>query len=330
MSEQPQVPDAEFASYYGRPILKVSRWKEPHLPLYLWLGELSGALGAVGALAQATGNRPLTRTARLGAVAGAAAGGALLAAELGRPERFLHMLRVAKPTSPMSMGSWILSAHAGLVSAAAASELTGRLRPLGTAAGLAAAVTGPPLAAYPGVLLADTAVPAWHEAYRELTMFFVGGALTAAASAGLAASAVSAGREGFGPACRLALIGAAVESAAGYRLEKRPAVSAEVYRTGPGGKMLTAARYLTLAGGLTALGARRSRLAAGASAALLAGGGIAAKFGVLRAGKASAADPKYVVASQRPADPAAAAGRAAAAPNAGAGEAALARPGRRA
>ena len=111
MTEQLQVPPAEFQSYYGRPILKVTRWKEPHLPAYLFLGELSGALAMVGAVAHATGRRPLARTARLGAAAGAYAGGAMLTMELGRPERFLHMLRVAKPTSPMSMGSWILSAH---------------------------------------------------------------------------------------------------------------------------------------------------------------------------------------------------------------------------
>ena len=65
--------------------------------------------------------------------------------------------------------------------------------------------------------------------------------------------------------------------------------------------MLTVARYLTLGGGVAALAARRSRVAALASAALLAGGGFCAKAGVLRAGKASAADPKYVVASQTPA-----------------------------
>ena len=65
--------------------------------------------------------------------------------------------------------------------------------------------------------------------------------------------------------------------------------------------MLTAARYLTISGGVVALAARRSRTAAAVSAALLTGGGLCAKFGVLRAGKASAADPKYVVASQRPA-----------------------------
>lgn len=298
-AEELQVPPAEFQSYYGRPILKVSRWKEPELPAYLFMGELSGALAIVGAVAHATGRRSLARTARLAAAAGAYAGGAALTIELGRPERFLHMLRVAKPTSPMSMGSWILSAHSGLVSAAAASELTGRLPRLGNAAGLAAAATGPLLAAYPAVLLADTAVPAWHAAHRELPLLFVGGAMTAAGAAGLAASAVSRDRSDFGAAYRLAMIGAAVESLGGYGLETMPGLTGEPYRTGSAGQFLTAARYLTLSGGLVALAARRSRVAAVAAAALLTGGGVCAKVAVLRAGKASAADPKYVIASQR-------------------------------
>jgi hypothetical protein len=302
MTEQLQVPPAEFQSYYGKPILKVTRWREPHLPAYLFLGELSGALAMVGAAAHATGRRSLARTARLASALGAYAGGAFLTAELGRPERFLNMLRVAKPTSPMSMGSWILATHSGLASAAAASEVTGLLPGLGALAGAGSAVTGPLLAAYPGVLLGNTAVPAWHDAHREITMLFVGGAMTAAGAAGLAASAVSADRQDFDAAWRLAMIGAAVESAAGYGLETRPGPTGEPYRTGDGGRMLTAARYLTLSGGVAALGARRSRAAAAVSAALLAGGGICAKIGVLRAGKASAADPKYVVASQRPAE----------------------------
>lgn len=298
-AEQLQVPPAEFSSYYGKPILKVSRWKEPHLPAYLFLGELSGALAMVGAVAHATGRRSLARTARVAAAAGAYAGGAALTIELGRPERFLHMLRVAKPTSPMSIGTWILSAHSALISAAAASEVTGRLTRLGTAAGAASAVTGPLLAAYPAVLLADTAVPAWHAAHRELPLLFVGGAMTAAGAAGLAASAISRDRSDFDAAYRLAMIGAGVESLGGYGLETMPGLAGEPYRTGRAGDLLTAARYLTISGGITALAARRNRLAAAAAASLLTAGGLCAKFAVLRAGKASAADPKYVVATQR-------------------------------
>ncbi len=214
MTEELQVPPADFESYYGRPILKVTRWKEPHLPAYLFLGELSGAAAVLGAVASATGRPGLVRTGRLVAAAAAQAGAAFLTAELGRPERFLNMLRVVKPTSPMSMGSWILVSHSGLTGVAAASSVTGRLARLGTAAGAASAVTGPLLAAYPGVLLSNTAVPAWHSSYREAPLLFAGGALTAAAAAGLAAGALSGDRADLGPARRLAVIGAAVESAA--------------------------------------------------------------------------------------------------------------------
>jgi formate-dependent nitrite reductase membrane component NrfD len=299
MTEQRQVPDATFSSYYGRPILKVTRWKEPHLPAYLFLGELSGAASVLGALAAVTGRRRLARAGRLAAAAGAYAGGAFLTAELGRPERFLHMLRVAKPTSPMSMGAWLLAAHSGLVTAAAASEVTGRLPRPGAAAGAAAALTGPLLAAYPAVLLADTAVPAWHAAYRQLPVMFAGGAMTAAAAAGLAAGCLPGGRDEVGPAARLALFGAVLESTAGFSLEHTLGQAGQPYSDGRAGRTLRTARLLTLSGCGVALAARRSRAACAASAALLAGGSMWGKFAVLRAGVASAADPKYVVDSQR-------------------------------
>ena len=276
----------------------MTRWKEPHLPAYLFLGELSGALATVGALAHATGRRSLARTARLGSAVAAYGGGAFLTAELGRPERFLNMLRVAKPTSPMSMGSWLLAATRAWSRPRPPARSPGCCRGSGRWRARPPRSPGPLLAAYPGVLLADTAVPAWHSSYRELPMLFAGGAMTAAGAAGLAASAVQADRSDFDAARRLAIIGAAVESAAGYGLEVKPGPEGEPYRIGAGARMLTAARYLTLGGGVAALAARRSRVAALASAALLAGGGYCAKAGVLRAGKQSAADPRYVVASQ--------------------------------
>jgi formate-dependent nitrite reductase membrane component NrfD len=301
MTEQPQVPPAEFSSYYGRPILKVTRWREPHLPAYLFLGELSGAAAVTGAVAAATGRPALARAGRLIAAVAAAGGAAFLTAELGRPERFANMLRVAKPTSPMSMGSWLLAAHSGLTAAAAASEVTGRLRGLGATAGAASAITGPLLATYPGVLLANTAVPAWHHGHRELPLLFAGGALTSAGAAGLVVAAGSRDRAGADVATRLALLGAAVESVAGFGLETRLGVAGEPYGTGTSGALLRAARLGTLSGAAVALAARRSRPAAAVAAALLAGGCLAAKFAVLRAGVASAADPKYVVATQSPA-----------------------------
>jgi formate-dependent nitrite reductase membrane component NrfD len=298
VSEQPQVPEATFTSYYGRPILKVTRWREPHLPAYLFFGELSGAAAVLGAVAGAARRPAVARAGRLIAAAAAFAGTGFLTAELGRPERFANMLRVAKPTSPMSVGSWLLASHSGLATAAAAAELSGRLRGIGAAASAASALTGPLLATYPGVLLANTAVPAWHSASRELPALFAGGALTSVGAAGLAAWAVSGDISHAGPAQRLALLGAALESAAGFGLEHTLGVAGEPYRSGMGGYLLRGARASTLLGAGAAVLSRRSRVAAATAAALLAGGGLCAKFAVLRAGVASASDPKYVVATQ--------------------------------
>jgi hypothetical protein len=319
VSEELQVPPAEFQSYYGRPILKVPRWKEPHLPAYLFLGGLSGGSAVMGAAAAMTGRSPLARAGRLTSAGAAAAGTGFLIAELGRPERFLNMLRVAKPTSPMSMGSWILSAHSGLAFAAAGSELTGLLPRLGAAAGLGSAVTGPLLATYTGVLLSNTAVPGWHGARRELPVLFAASAMASAAAAGLAGTALRRDAD-RGPAIRMAVFGAALETAMAYHLEHRPELLGEPFRTGSAGQMLRRSRWLTPAGGVVALAAGRSRTAAVVAAGLLAGGALATRFGVFRAGVASAADPKYVVASQRaaPGEPAAqmapAAGRSAGRP----------------
>jgi hypothetical protein len=298
VSEVKQVPEAEFRSYYGRPVLKMPRWKEPHLPAYLFLGGLSGASAVMGAAAAATGRPTLARTGRVTAAAAALGGTGFLIAELGRPERFLHMLRVAKPTSPMSMGSWLLAAHSALAGAAAASDVTGLLPPAGTAAGAAAAATGPLLATYSAVLLADTAVPAWHEARDYLPFIFAGSALASAAAIGLAATAVTG--QDRGPAARLAVLGAAAEIAATTLLERRLGLTAEAYRAPGPEQMMRAARWLTPAGAVAALAAGRSRTAALAAAGLLAGGSLATRFGVFRAGPASVADPKYVIASQRP------------------------------
>ena len=299
MTEQAQVPDAEFQSYYGRPILKLPRWKEPQLPAYLFLGGLSGASAVMGAAAAATGRRTLARTGRLTAAAAAMAGTGFLIDELGRPERFLHMLRVAKLTSPMSMGSWLLAAHASLAGAAAASDVTGVVPHLGAAAGAASALTGPLLATYTGVLLADTAVPAWHAGQRHLPFLFAGSAMASAAAAGLAGTALSPPADRI-PATRLAVLGVAVEVAAATLLERRTGLVGETFTQGGAGEMMRAARWLAPSGAVLALTAPRSRVGAVAAAGLLAAGAVATRFGVFRAGPASVADPKYVIASQRP------------------------------
>ncbi|MEU1882719.1 NrfD/PsrC family molybdoenzyme membrane anchor subunit [Streptosporangium sp. NPDC020072] len=311
--EEPMVPEAGFRSYYGQPIIKAPVWHEPHMPVYLYLGGLSGAAATMAAVAGLAGTPRLALTARVTAALGAAAGAGFLVAELGRPERFLNMLRVFKPTSPMSMGSWILAAHSGATGLAAASALApllpARRTPAflrapavaavlpvaGDASAAAAVITGPLMATYTAVLLADTAVPAWHEARKELPFLFAGSALASAGAAGM----LTTPRAAAAPARAMGALGAAVETAAGALMERRLGLVGEPYRTGEAGRRMRVARALTVGGGLLAVVAGRSRVLTALSGAALTAGALYTRFGLLAAGRASAADPRYTVVPQR-------------------------------
>jgi DMSO reductase anchor subunit len=288
-------PGQEYRSYYGRPVIKAPVWKQPDVPLYLFLGGMSGASAVLAEGAALTGRAALERCARLAAAGGAAAGTVALVHDLGRPERFLNMLRVFKPTSPLSVGSWILAPFGGLSVASALSAETGVARPLGRLAGVVSALLGPPLATYTAALICDTAVPAWHEAYREMPFLFAGGG--ACAAGGVAVMAVPV-REAA-PARRLAAAGAVADVAASALIDRRLGVLGEPYRQGRPGSLLRAARALTLAGAAGALLGRRSRAVSVAAGAALATGSLLTRFGVFQAGLASAKDPKYTVMPQR-------------------------------
>src|SRR5205823_3111705 len=150
---------------------------------YFFTGGLSGGSSVLSLSAKLFGNEKLSRTALYVGAAADVVSPALLIADLGRPERFHHMLRVFKVTSPMNVGAWILFVNGGASNTAALLELLGRLRPVKTLAHVVAALVGPPLATYTGVLLADTAVPVWHEARHELPWLFGASATASAAAA---------------------------------------------------------------------------------------------------------------------------------------------------
>ncbi|WP_405087469.1 NrfD/PsrC family molybdoenzyme membrane anchor subunit [Microbispora sp. NBC_01389] len=289
------VPEAPFRSYYGQPVVKQPIWHEPHMPTYLYLGGLSGAAGAMAAAARVAGHDRLGLAARATAFAAASAGTVFLVAELGRPKRFLNMLRVFKPTSPMSVGSWTLAAHSGLTGVAAGSAVTGLLTPVGDAASVASGLSGLAMATYTAVLLADTAVPSWHEGMRELPFLFSGSAL---ASAG-AALMLTTPRAQAGPARAAAVAGAVTEVVAGEVMERRLGLLGEPYRTGRAGTLMRASRALTLGGGLLAAVAGRSRTLTALSGLAITAGALCTRFGVLEAGRVSAKDPKYTVVPQR-------------------------------
>ena len=301
------VPPAEFSSYYGRPILKPPVWTW-EIAAYLFTGGVAAGSSLLAAGGQLTGRPAVRRAGRVAALAAVTASAGLLVKDLGRPERFHHMLRVAKPTSPMSVGTWILTAYgpaAGLAAIAEVAPLLPRRGPLGLArralppvgrvAGLAAAATAPALGTYTAVLLADTAVPSWHEAYPHLPLVFAGSALASGAGVGLIA--VSPAQAG--PARRMAVAGAALELYGAHQVESRLGLLSEPYRAGRAGRLLRAGRALTAAGVTGALLAGRSRTLAVLSGAALLAASVATRFGVFRAGVASARDPKYTVLPQR-------------------------------
>jgi len=215
--------------------------------------------------------------------------------DLGRPARFLNMMRVFKVSSPMSVGSWLLGGYVPVAGVAAASALTGKLRRTGAAATAGAALAGPAVAAYTAVLISDTAVPAWHDGYPEMPFVFAGSAATAAAGLGLAAAPPGEAA----PARNLALFGACLELAASHLMTRRIGLVAEPYHSGRGGMYMKASEALAVLGAACALTARRSRAAGALSGAALLAASAATRWGIFHAGLASANDPKYTVVPQR-------------------------------
>ena len=300
--EHQMVPDAVFTSYYGRPVVKASPWAAD-IPAYLFLGGLAAGSSLLAAGADLTGRPGLRLAGRATAAAALTASFAALVHDLGRPARFVNMLRMLKVTSPMSVGTWILSAYAPLAYTAAAQELApvlpDRARRLaglaGRPAGLAAALVAPAVASYTGVLLADTATPTWNAARRHLPFLFAASAGAAASGMGMLAAPVSEA----GPARRLALLAATADLVIARHLETTIGLPAEPLHAGRAGQLMTAARVLTAAGALGVLAARRSHAAAAVSGTALLAGSACLRFGIFQAGQASAGDPRYTTVPQR-------------------------------
>jgi DMSO reductase anchor subunit len=298
------VPDAEFTSYYGRPVIKEPVWEPVDVPSYLFFGGLAGASSVLAAGSQLSGHRELARVAKVTALGAISLSAVALIHDLGRPSRFVNMLRVFKPSSPMSMGSWLLAGYGPVAGAAAVSEMTGILPPAGTAATLGAGLLGPAIATYTAALICDTAVPAWHEGYREMPYLFAGSASGAAGGLGLLAVRPA----DASPARKLAVVGAVTELVAKQLLIRRLAATpglesshglAEPYEEGRAGAVLRAAEILTVAGLAGAvLGRRRRAVSALVGVSLLAASALT-RYGVFEAGLASARDPKYTIVPQR-------------------------------
>lgn len=289
------MSDAEVRTYYDRPVLKTPEWTW-EVPWYLFAGGLAGASSVITLAADLAGEDELARRMRLVAATAAAACPPLLIADLGRPARFLNMLRVFKPTSVMSVGSWTLFAYSGAAATAAGLATLGRLPRLRRLSDVGAAVLGTGMATYTGALLADTSIPAWHEARHHLPAWFASSSVASAGAAGVLVSGGSAP-----PAARmLTVAGAAGELALDTAMRHHVGERAEVYEQGDAGRFHRAATAATALGAaaVVAGGRRRPWLARLGALGVLAGS-ICQRWAAYHAGFQSARDPRAVTKPQR-------------------------------
>jgi len=276
------------------PVINAPVWTW-EVPLYFWFGGVASgsAFVALGCdLAGDARSAAIARRITVGAVLPCAP---LLILDLGRPERFLHMLRIVKVRSPMSMGAWCLSAFSGAASAAVGADLLGRRR-LAQAAGAATAVFGTYLGSYTGVLLASTAVPVWARSRTTLPPIFICTAAAGGAAANrlaLAAAGVPAGhptRQALGTVETIAM---GAELALSTVNERRLGALSGALEEGTPGRLFRFAKWAVRAGLALRFAPRRGAADHLASILyLLAALGF--RFGWVEAGKASARDDEAV------------------------------------
>lgn len=283
------------ATYHGRQVLKAPAWTW-EVPWYLFAGGMAGASSIVVVAARLSGDEVLADRARWIAAAGTAVSPPLLIADLGRPSRFYNMLRVFKPTSVMSVGSWLLAGYSTVALSAVGLRLSGRWPAMQWILDGKAAVLGAGMTVYTGALVADTSIPVWHDARAELPALFASSGL---AAAGAAATLVTPAAH-TGPARRAAFIGALGELAVDGTMRRRLGPIGDVYERDRAGRFHRAARATTVAGAaLVAAGGGRRRPLAMVGSALLLAGSVCTRWAVYRAGFQSAADPVATLGPQR-------------------------------
>jgi len=164
--------------YYGVPLLKQPPWTW-QIPPYFFAGGAAGSAAVLGVVVRwIAQDRDLARDCRYVAAAGTAVSSVLLISDLGRPSRFLAMMRVFKLRSPMSVGAWTLAFFGSFSAAAAFLEILDRrlrsvpLRVLGYLTEGVSALAGLPFSNYTGVLIGATVVPVWNENVQTLPIHF--------------------------------------------------------------------------------------------------------------------------------------------------------------
>jgi hypothetical protein len=284
--------------YYGIPLLKQPQWR-PEIPIYMFVGGAAGASAVIGAMANWTGrDDKIARDARLVAAGGAILSSALLVSDLGRPSRFLNMLRVFKPQSPMSVGAWVLAGFGTFSGAAAFAQILADrfgfapFRVAGNVAEGFSALFGLPFSNYTGVLIGATVIPVWNHNIRTLPFHFGMSGVNAGVSV-----LELLGNDTSPALNRIGLLSAAAETYEGFELEARrdPVVNRPLKRGVSGwitraGGVLSGPVPLVLRAAAEVMGVRRSRSLRQAAAISSIAGSLLTRLGWIRAGHASARD----------------------------------------
>ncbi|HJV35426.1 NrfD/PsrC family molybdoenzyme membrane anchor subunit [Geomonas sp.] len=292
--EVPSKLEGRPIDYYRLPLLKEPVWIWS-VPAYFYVGGVAGGTALLAALLH--GKRKVKKLAfrcRVLAFLGSTIGPGLLTWDLGRMLRFLYMLRVFRPTSPMSIGSWSL-AGTGLLSTI--SLLLGD-KPVARPAALGTAAGGLMLAGYTGVLLGNTANPLWQARRNTLPFLFTASAM--ASTAGVLEMLPLNKREDevvrtFG------LAGKIGEIACMAAMERQTSAEPEAGRglkEGKGGLLWKSAEVMVTAGIVLSLIPVKLTWKRRLSGALTTVGAICLRYALLESGKHAAREPRVLIESQ--------------------------------
>ncbi len=300
-----KLPSESFSgkkTYYNLPLLKEPVWIWA-IPTYFYVGGAAGASAILGAVTQIFAHKThkkLIARCRWVAASGTAAGVGLLIYDLGRKDRFLNMLRVFRPTSPMSMGAWILAVTGTLSSASLLYNSRNKfLRFISNAAGIKAGLMGITLAGYTGVLLNNTAVPVWQETRKTLPVLFL---FSGVAGASALLQLLSIEEHEDSVVHKFSVAGGAAELLTSVLVERELEPHPHIRKTlheGTPGLLWKMGNILSAAGLILALIPGRSKPKKAAAALLEASGALSMRFAIYKAGQASARHPESITELQR-------------------------------
>jgi hypothetical protein len=299
-ARSPLPKPAAKAGYHGNPLLKPPTWTW-EVPLYLFAGGVAGTSALIALVAHVSGNAGLLRAALWIAFAGALVSPPLLIADLGRPARFLNMLRVFKLRSVMSVGAWTLTVFSLSIGlAVVCHELilagygNGFFLLLEWAAEVVAAFSGLILASYTSVLLSVTAIPVWSENRRLVPAVFLSGGVGSAAALLELLNFLIPATQFIG------IVASTVETAVAILIELRGRYVDKPLREGPVG-------WLTRSGGILAgpvslllrvFGPHNPAVREVAALCFIAGA-LISRYAWVAAGRVSSRDPQALFQIQR-------------------------------